>query len=191
MIFFGVRFALDAIEHIISAEMNQPGVLLVANLCDNTRRLCIDEKCPVWLRFAKVDLRETRCVDQNVKTSVAQFFAHGTEIREIELRVIQASDVEFVAIFAQERCAKSSAGAKNCNFHACFIRTAMRRLLRHRESQAESDQYLSARSSNGCHHDGFSMYHWIVSSRPSLKLRRGFQFSSPCANDESIAYRRS
>jgi CRISPR-associated endonuclease/helicase Cas3 len=48
-------------------------------------------------------------------------------------------------------------------------------------------QYLPARSSSGCHHDELSMYHWMVSSRPSLKLRSGFQSNSRCAKEESIA----
>src|SRR6266478_3924065 len=38
----------------------------------------VEKKGTVRLRFAKVDFCETRCVDQNIKSGIPQFLAHGT-----------------------------------------------------------------------------------------------------------------
>jgi hypothetical protein len=119
-IFFAVRLAFFAVEHIIGAEVNQSGALFSANLGKNARRLRIDQKRPFRLRFANVDLRETCCVDQDVKTCLLQFLPQVIQIREIQLRTIEAGDLEPIAIFAQQCRAKPSARAQNYDFHACL-----------------------------------------------------------------------
>src|ERR1043166_8320802 len=119
------------------------------------------------------------------------------QIRQVKLGVIETDDLEIFSIFAQQRGAEPPARADNDIFHvvAAAVTGGRRRSadedIGSYNSQASNSsrktQYLPARSSSGCHHDGLSMYHWIVSPRPSSKSLRGFHFSSRCANEESIA----
>ena len=72
--------------------------------------------------------------------------------------MIEACDFEFVAIFAHECGAKPSARAE-ITFSFGYEEQLAAMFPASRVTSSAFSQYLPARSSNGCHQDGLSMYH--------------------------------
>ena len=145
--------------------MNQLRVFLATNLGEHTRRFGVDAKSLLTLCFAKIDIGERRRVNEHIEIYPTELLANLIQIREIELRVIESGDVMFALIFAHERRAKPPARADNQNFHLLWNRVVKKTAHQRRAPKSavrnpqSTNQYLPARSSKGCHHDGLSTYH--------------------------------
>ncbi len=99
-IFLGVRCAFFPIEYVIRAEVNQLRVFLPTNLGEHTRRFGVDPKSLIRLCFAKIDIGKCGSVNEYIEVCPIEFPPNLIKIREIELCVIEAGDVEFVSVLA-------------------------------------------------------------------------------------------
>ena len=107
-ILFRVRFALFAVEHVIGTDMDELGVFLATDFPQNTRRFSVDPKGLLPFRFAKIDIGEGGTVDQNIEVQREKFRFYLLEIPQVELRVIETSDLKFFSILALQGGSESS-----------------------------------------------------------------------------------
>ena len=120
LIFFGVRFALFAVENIIGADVNESRFLRATDCGEHTRRFRVERERFLLVRLAAIDIRLRRCVDQRVKIQVRQRRAQLFRRAEIELGVIEPHHFEIARVLTNERRAQPAAGAHNDNSPARF-----------------------------------------------------------------------
>ncbi len=95
---FDVRRALFAIKNVVGAEMNEFCVLVRTDFSQDTRCFGIDRERLIGFGFAKIDIGKGSRVDQNIKIKLRNIPLNFIGLGEIELRVIEVSDVELFAI---------------------------------------------------------------------------------------------
>ena len=74
-IFFAIRLTLVARENVIGADVNQLCLFFAANLCQHPRRFRVDPKRFFTMRFAVIDVRQGRAVDDNIDIQRADLLA--------------------------------------------------------------------------------------------------------------------
>jgi hypothetical protein len=89
--------------------VNQLCVFFVADFGKNTRRFRVNEKRPIALGLASIDVRERCRVNQHIESCGAYFLAQTLQIQKIKLSMIEAHNIVFWSEFPHERCAKSPA----------------------------------------------------------------------------------
>ncbi len=112
-VIFDVGLALFAIENVISAEMNELGFFVAADLGEKLWRLCVYPECLIDLLLTKIDIGECGAVDQNIEVERRESFSHSIEIGEIELRVIKTYYVKLVSILVQQSSSETAPSTDN------------------------------------------------------------------------------